>query len=92
MQSNAPRSPHARRVAGIEEKIRRLEAFEGWGSPRKIDFEEVLGTELWAQHWDNWDAVIGELRRAQQFAKRLQSQVAAYVSNQLETVPPGART
>lgn len=84
IQSNAPRSPKARGLPGLEERVVRLEAFERAGSPLKIDFEAVLGSDQWAQHWNNWNAVIGELRRAQEFAKRLQSQIAAHAA----IVPP----
>jgi hypothetical protein len=81
MRSKAPQSPQARGVPGIEERIARLEAFERWGSPRRIDFEKVLGSELWLQHWNNWSAVIAELRKAQEFAKNLQSQLAEYAAS-----------
>jgi hypothetical protein len=77
IESNAPRSPKARGLDGMQDRITRLEAYERWGSPRKIDFEDVLGSDLWAEHWKNWSAVIAELRKAQEFAKRLQSQIAA---------------
>src|SRR6185312_1558907 len=39
IQSNAPRSPKARGLPGIEDRVARLETFERWGLPRKIDFE-----------------------------------------------------
>ena len=61
----------------MQDRVDRLESYERWGSPRKIDFEKVLGTELWAEHWSNWSAIIAELRKAQELAKRLQLKIAA---------------
>lgn len=81
IQSNAPRSPKARGLLELEERIGRLEAFENWGTPRKIDFETVLGSNQWARHWHNWNAVIDELRKAQEFAKGLQVQIAAHAAS-----------
>lgn len=77
IESSAPRSPKARGVEGLEDRIVRLERYELWGSPRKIDFEKVLGSDLWTEHWNNWSAVIAELRKAQELARRLQSQIVA---------------
>jgi hypothetical protein len=53
IRSEARRSPATRRVPDLEEKIRRLEDFERWRTPTRIDFEVSVGPEFWRAHWDN---------------------------------------
>ena len=73
----APRSDSSG-IFYLRARIARLEAFERWGSPRKINFEEVLGADEWARHWGNWHVIIGELRKAQELARELQERVAMH--------------
>ena len=53
IRSAAPRSPATRSIASLDEKVRRLEAFEGWRTPTKMNFEAEVGAEFWRAHWEN---------------------------------------
>lgn len=77
MVSAAPLSPRARGVEGLDQRIARLEAFEAWGEPIRVDFEKCLGKSDWETHWENWSAVLAELKRAQDFADLLRERLTA---------------
>lgn len=77
MLSKARLSPTGRRVSGIAEKIARIEAYERWKKPVRIDFEQILGQEDWEHYWSLCEAVIEELREAQAVAEGLRARVAA---------------
>lgn len=75
MCSSARLSPKARGVHDVDERMRRLEEFERWRPVRKIDFEAILGPEQWATYWQTCDNVVLALKRSQELADRLKSQV-----------------
>ena len=69
--SSTPRSPTGRGAPNLKELISRLEAYEQWKSPAKLDFESLLGKETWAKYWSMWENVNAELRECQNFADSL---------------------
>src|SRR5437879_2441877 len=60
MLSNAPLSPTGRSVRNVDDLAARLEAYEQWKAPTKLDFQQILGPETWAKYWAMWEAVIAE--------------------------------
>ena len=68
MLSDAARSPKSRGVLGLEEKIRRIEAYERAFHPVTHDFESMVGTDLWTKHWENWQRIIDEMKASQAVA------------------------
>ena len=79
--SKAALSPATRRISDIEERIKRLEAYEKWGEPTKMDLEAMVGEDLWLQHWQNWEKVQSLMRASQELAAEINSRVAhAYES------------
>lgn len=77
MFSDAKLSPKSRGVPNIEEKADKLEAYENWERPTKVDFESVVGSEVWSQHWQNWELVQETMREAQLLANEIKTKVAA---------------
>lgn len=75
MMSGAKRSPTGRGVSNVPELMARLEAYELWKSPTKIDFEEALGPKAYATYWSMWDRINAELRECQKFADSLRVRV-----------------
>jgi hypothetical protein len=71
----APHSPTTRRIADVSDRIARLEAYEQWREPTKIDFETTLGTDSWTKYWSMWEAINVEMRKCQQFADTLRDRV-----------------
>lgn len=76
MESSARLSPTTRRIPDLEERIARLEAYEKWRQPRKIDFAGVAGPELWKRHRQNWQEVLALLRKSQEVANEIRKIVA----------------
>src|SRR3990172_13391172 len=74
--SNAKLSPKARGIKGLDERIKRLEAYEKWGVPTQLDLEAIVGTEIWTQHWQNCERVHSIMREAQKLADEINSNIA----------------
>ena len=81
MLGSADLSPSARGVANVEELIARLDAYERWKSPTKIDFEKVMGKETWEKYWSMWEKVNAELRECQNFADSLRALISEGIKN-----------
>ena len=79
--SNAKRSPKTRGVPDLTERIRRLENYEKWRVPQKVDFQALVGTELYSHHWANWQQLLQLMDRAQQLAVQLRSAAAEALAN-----------
>src|SRR5690606_4838509 len=75
MQSKAKWSPAGRNVADIAERIARLDAYERWTPPTKVDFDAIVGRGAWEPYWSLCDAVNDEISRSQQVADALRQQI-----------------
>jgi hypothetical protein len=82
MLSSAGLSPTARRLPNVPELISRLEEYERWKSPTKLDFEKILGDENWHNYWSKWEAINIELRKCQDFADSLRAQISQAIKTQ----------
>jgi hypothetical protein len=82
MLSSAGLSPTGRQLPNRDQLIARLEAYERWKAPTKIDFEKVLGTETWENYWSMWETINSELRRCQVFADSLRAQISDALKKQ----------
>ena len=76
MLGNAALSPASRRIAGTDQRTKRLEAYAEWGSTAQIDFDQLVDPESWEQHWRNWNRILAEMRAAQAIADSIRSQIA----------------
>jgi hypothetical protein len=76
MLSKAKFSPTGRGLANVEDRLARLEAYEQWRSPTKVDFGAIIGSEEWEQYWSLCDAVIAELRRCQDVADSIRARIS----------------
>lgn len=81
MVSRARHSPSGRGLAGVAERVARLEAYERWRVPTRVDFEAVLGRDGWEHYWSLCEAVIDELRKCQQVADALRIQIGDSLKN-----------
>jgi hypothetical protein len=75
MLGSAKRSPTGRAIADVKERIRRLDAFQTWRPPTKVNFEEILGREDWNHYWSLWDKLNTALDEAQVVADRIRVRV-----------------
>lgn len=81
-------SPATRGVAGLDARVERLAAYETWGTPTKVDFETVVGEELWAEHWRNHTAILDLMRDAEKTVEQIRERIAA-VSGPIAPPPRG---
>ena len=73
--SAARRSPSARSVANLDEKVQRLEAFEAWSTPTKIDFESEVGEAFWRAHWENLARFFSLMEECEIHARALRTKI-----------------
>lgn len=71
--SSTPHSPTGRKISNVKELVSRLEAYERWKTPTKLNLEALLGEETWMKYWSMWERVNAELRECQEFADSLRS-------------------
>lgn len=76
MTGNAPLSPKTRGIRDLEQRLARLELYEAWRQPRKIDFAGVVGPEMWQRHRQNWRDVLALLKKSEAVAKEIRVLVA----------------
>ena len=76
MLSNAKQSPKSRGVKDIDLRMSRLREYENWTQPTKIDFEAIVGKEMWQQHWANWEQVQDTMKQAQILASEINKLIA----------------
>ena len=76
INSDAPLSPKSKGIKDLNERIKRLEAYESSASPTKMDFGEIVGKETWEQHWSNWERVQEIMKESQILAETINSKVA----------------
>lgn len=77
MLSSAPLSPKARGVLDLEFRMSRLNAYEKWRQPRRIDFPSVVGKELWAEYWSDWEKLRAQMKDSQTLAEKLKAKIIA---------------
>jgi HNH endonuclease len=73
MEGTAKLSPQSRRVRDLEERVKRLERYESWREPRKIDFAAIVGPEMWKRHRENWRGVLDLMKKSQELASEIRS-------------------
>lgn len=76
ISGSAPRSPTRRGVPNLQARIARLERFEKWRAPTVFDFESVVGSELWSQHWNNWEQLIALMKECDAVAENIRRAIA----------------
>ncbi len=83
MFSEAARSPRRRGVADLDQRAKRLEAYEAWREPICIDYASIVGGERWSHYRDLLDAAVAHLSAAQKVALELQSIIKAGLAGQV---------
>jgi hypothetical protein len=75
MEGTAPQSPKTRGVPDLDTKISRLLAYEQWRPVEPLHFDEIVGAEVWEQHWQNWQHVLDEMRESQKLAAQMRTTI-----------------
>jgi hypothetical protein len=79
MLSKAARSPTSRQIANTAERFMRLEAYEKWRTPVRVDIEAIVGRDDWEAYWALCEEVNADLRRHQEVADGLRAKIAAHL-------------
>lgn len=72
MYSNAKQSPKSRGIAGLEQRVERLEKYEKRFEPQKYDLEAIVGEKLWKKHLENLEGIINTMNDAQRTSDKIQ--------------------
>jgi hypothetical protein len=81
MLGSAKLSPTGRGLSDVADRVCRLEAYERWRAPTKIEFESIVAPDVWKNYWSLCERVIEDMRRCQEVADSIRAQV-------LERLPP----
>lgn len=76
LSTTAKHSPTARAKPDVAARIERLEAYERWRPPTKIDIEAIIGKEQWDAYWQLWEKVNADMRQCQDVANELRAKIA----------------
>lgn len=68
---DAPKSPKTRGVPDLEVRVERIKDYMGWREPTLVDFEEVVGADLWKEHWENCQKIQDLLIESQRVSERI---------------------
>lgn len=69
--SDAQLSPKTRNIYNLDTIIENLENFEKQTKPIRIDFECIVGRELWEKHWDNCVKLHDQMRECQVVSEQI---------------------
>lgn len=64
-------SPASRNIENLEMIISNLEKYEKWSNPSIIDFELLVGTDVWTQHWENCEKIHDMMRESQKLSDEI---------------------
>lgn len=73
MLSDAPLSPKTKKVADLEEKIKRLEEYEKQTTPIILDFESLVGKSLWEKHWQNYNELYAKMKESMDISNQIKT-------------------
>ena len=71
MYSDAKLSPKTRGVLDINTRVERLKEYEKWKPPTKLDFEAIVGKDIWKNHWNNCNEIQSTMVDAQKLASEI---------------------
>lgn len=76
IEGSSPLSPASRGVQDLERKISRIEEYEDRFSPAVLDFEAIVGSDVWEEYWEAHARLIAEMKRCDEIAVRIRRMVA----------------
>ena len=75
MYSNAKLSPFSRKIPDLDDRCAKIEEYENWGKPLKVDIEAVVGKEKWEEHWENCERIKQLMKLSQQLSDEIRQQL-----------------
>ena len=71
INSDAKQSPKSKNISDLTRRIEKLVEYENWKKPTKINYELIVGKELWEQHWNNLSQIRKLMETSQNLAKSM---------------------
>jgi hypothetical protein len=78
-----PQSPATRKIADLESRVARLEAFESWRIPIRIPYAELGDEGDWQRHLSYLEGVLNSLATAEQHAERLRKAAETWIKRSM---------
>ena len=75
MFSDATLSPKSRGIKDIDERCKKLEEYELRYEPVKLDFEMIVGKELWNRHWKNHKELLDLMKSCQDTSDEIKEKI-----------------
>lgn len=72
----APLSPSTRRTADLEERIAKIEEYESKFPPTQLDFEKIVGSDVWKSYWKARDELVEEMKRCDEIAQKIRKTIS----------------
>ncbi|PAD35827.1 HNH endonuclease [Terribacillus saccharophilus] len=79
--SDARLSPKTRAVEHLDVLVNQLEKYESWSRPTIVDFEKVVGSKVWEEHWENCERIHRLMKESQQLSDYIKVAVAKDVAD-----------
>lgn len=76
IQSDAKLSPKTRNISNLDDNINNLEKYEAWSKPTRLNFEEIVGKDLWNQHWENCRKLHEMMQESQRLSDQIKNIIA----------------
>jgi HNH endonuclease len=73
MLGNAKLCPRVRCISDLESRVERLEQFEMWREPTKLNIREIVGDQLWDEYKANWGQLLDSMRKSQELSNHLKA-------------------
>jgi len=87
IQGYARLSPTTRNNENLNVIINRLEKYEAWSSPTIIDFESIVGKDIWEQHWTNCEKIHEMMRESQKLSDNIKITIAQKIVQTTDIEP-----
>jgi hypothetical protein len=91
MLSHADHSPTGRNLIDVAERIARIEAFERWRKPRRVNFRRIIPAEEWENYWKSHDEVVRRTTECQAVADDIRARVIAAMGGAVGKPAPKSR-
>jgi hypothetical protein len=73
---DAKLSPKMRKIPNLDAIIKHLEQYEAWSKPTRVNFEEMVGKDVWDKHWENCEELHRMMHKSQKLSDTIKITIA----------------
>lgn len=84
MYSDATLSPKTKGIKDIDYRCRKLEEYEEKYEPIRLDFEDIVGSELWRTHWENHKKLLDLMKTCQEKSDEIKAKILRNVTERIK--------